>query len=428
MRFNTIELRKRKRLSKSIKKKVFQKNKKKISLLLLTLLITFTVFTIETEAFYISNNLENRYTLDLENTETYDALTILNCKIEEGFANSILYINPYLNYNYQDEDLDFGIEEAYVDLYFTDVDLRIGKQQITWGKADGLVVTNLVNPRDYTRYPIFEYEEQFQAVNAVKTNYYFGSDSLELIWLPEFQPALIDSDLIAANLEGFKIDNTNIEIETKLENSELLMRYSSLGYDYDYELIAGYIWDDQVTFHNKISIPPDNHPFMTIIPEHHRLMVVGGSFSTIQGSFVLRGEGTYTIGKHYNINSKDIMEYKDGVVEKELFKWLAGIDYNYQGYQFSYQLLQEAILDYEDSIEQDQFTYQMTFMVKKPFFRETMDTELSFYYDTVQEQLMVKPKIVYDYSDQINFSLGANYQLEGQRKDDVLYFSTEYLF
>src|SRR5690554_3778599 len=103
MRFNTIELRKRKRLSKSIKKKVFQKNKKKISLLLLTLLITFTAFTIETEAFYISNNLENRYTLDLENTETYDALTILNCKIEEGFANSILYINPYLNYNYQDE-------------------------------------------------------------------------------------------------------------------------------------------------------------------------------------------------------------------------------------------------------------------------------------------------------------------------------------
>lgn len=426
MRFNTIEFRKRKKLSKNIKEKVSQKNKKRIFLLLLTLLLTFTVFTIETEAFYISNNLENRYTFDLENTETYDALTTLNSKIEERFVNSILYINPYLSYNYQDEDLDFDLEEAYVDLYFNDVDFRIGKQQVTWGKSDGLVVTNLVNPRDYTKYPVFEYKEQFQAVNAVKTNYYFGSDSLELIWLPEFTPALIDSDLIAANIEGFKIDNTNKEIETELENSEILMRYSSLGYDYDYELILGYIWDDQPTFHKKVSISPNNPSAIIITPEHHRLMVAGGSFSTIRDAFVLRGEVAYTAGKYYN--NKDFVEYKGGVVEKDQFKWLAGIDYNYRGYQFFYQLLQEAILDYEDSIEQDQYTYQMTFMVKKPFLHETLDTELSFYYDTAQEQLMAKPKIVYDYSDQINFSLGANYQLEGQRKDDVMYFGTEYLF
>ncbi len=391
-------------------------------ILLCTIFLTLLfngIFTIDTSAAYISNNLKNSYVLDIDEANTYDALTLLDIKVEERFENSILYINSYFTYNYHKQETEVEINEAYLDLYYKDFDFRVGKQKMSWGKSDGLVVTNLVNPRDYTNYPVLEYEEQFQAVNAVKANYYLGSNTLEIVWRPEFKGALYDRELLVANLNGFRIDNSQKDIETELENSELLLKYSSLGYDYDYELMLAYIWDEQPTLHKNL--------FNKVVsPEHHRLAVLGGSFSTMWDAFVFRGEAAYTSGKYYNTD--DFSRYQDGVVEKEQLKVLAGIDYNYQDYQLSYQVLQEAILNHENSIEQDQFTYQMTFMVKRMFLRDKVDTELSFYYDTVQEQLMAKPKVVYDYSDKINISIGASYLLEGEHRDDVLYFETEYLF
>ncbi len=391
-------------------------------IILLTILLTLlfnAVFTIDTSAAYISNNLKNRYVLDIEEAVTYDLLTLLDMKFEERFEYSILYINPYFTYNYHQQEANVELNEAYLDLYYNDFDFRVGIQKISWGKADGLVVTNLVNPRNYTNYPVLEYEEQFQAVNAVKANYYLGSNTLEIVWRPEFKGALYDRELLVANLNGFRIDNSQKDIETELENSELLLKYSSLGYDYDYELMLAYIWDEQPTLHKNL--------FNKVVsPEHHRLAVLGGSFSTMWDAFVFRGEAAYTSGKYYNTD--DFSRYQDGVVEKEQLKVLAGIDYNYQDYQLSYQVLQEAILNHENSIEQNQFTYQMTFLVKRMFLRDRLDTEFSFYYDTVQEQLMAKPKVVYDYSDKINISIGANYLLEGEQRDDVLYFETEYLF
>lgn len=404
----------------TISKKNIKRNGSIIILLTLLLSLLFNLlFTVDINAAYISNNLKNRFVYDLENSDSYRVLTLLDTTFEQKFSNSILYINPHFSYNYHEQEADSKLNEIYLNLYYNNFDLRIGKQKVSWGKADGLVVTNLVNPRDYTNYPVFAYEDQFQAINAVKANYYLGSDTLELIWRPEFKPAIYDKNMLAANLNGFNIDNSQKGIETELENSELLLRYSSLGYEYDYELMLAYIWDEQPTLHKNLVKK-------IVSPVHHRLAVVGGSFSTMRDAFVLRGEATYTDGKYYNTN--DFNRYQAGVVERDQVKLLAGIDYSYQDYQLSYQVLQETILKHEDSIEQEQFTYQMTFLLKRMFLRDRLATELSLYYDASQEQLMAKPKIAYDYSDKINFTIGANYLLKGEQRDDVIYFETEYLF
>ncbi len=44
------------------------------------------------------------------------------------------------------------LREAFIDLTFEKFDLRLGKQQIVWGKTDGVRVLDVVNPLDYKEF------------------------------------------------------------------------------------------------------------------------------------------------------------------------------------------------------------------------------------------------------------------------------------
>ncbi|MDD3903940.1 MAG: hypothetical protein PHO09_09710, partial [Sphaerochaeta sp.] len=58
-----------------------------------------------------------------------------------------LYIHPTL-YSNPNEPLLFDLKEAYFDFYFSNIDLRVGKQTIIWGEAEGAFITDIVSPRD----------------------------------------------------------------------------------------------------------------------------------------------------------------------------------------------------------------------------------------------------------------------------------------
>ena len=82
-----------------------------------------------------------------------------------------------------------GLREAYLD-YSTDlVDLRVGKQIIIYGKADGLVITDIVSPKDLTSFPIPDFRELRLGVVAASANACIGPAVVELIYVPVFGPS-----------------------------------------------------------------------------------------------------------------------------------------------------------------------------------------------------------------------------------------------
>ena len=50
---------------------------------------------------------------------------------------------------YLGDNVDVELRELYIDSYFDDTLLRVGKQQVVWGQADGLKVLDVVNPQSY---------------------------------------------------------------------------------------------------------------------------------------------------------------------------------------------------------------------------------------------------------------------------------------
>ena len=121
---------------------------------------------------------DNEYSI-IENT--------FNLNFEYSKDKVAFKVNSYL-YHYFDKDLELGLREAYLDIYFNSIDIRVGKQQIIWGKADGVFITDIVSPKDLREFLLPDFDEIRIGITAVKADYYLGNNTVELVWIPVFTP------------------------------------------------------------------------------------------------------------------------------------------------------------------------------------------------------------------------------------------------
>lgn len=361
----------------------------------------------------------------------------LNFNVETRGTRMALKVNPYL-YHYFDRDLELGLREAYLDLYFNNFDLRVGKQQIIYGKAEGVFITDVVSPKDIREFLLPEFDEIRMGVTSAKLNFYKGNNTFELVWVPIFSPTqLPEEGSIWRPAMPFPVtpvfDMSTKEVKPQVENSELFFRYSAMTPGIDFEFVGGYFFDDDPVMHMTRQIDPETMQLTGLIarPEHHRLAMGGGSFSTQIGPFLLRGEAGYYNGKYFQTSSPSVA---DGTIEKNYLHYMAGLDYNLAGVILTAQFIQEYILDYEDGIMNEEFENTMTFLAKKDFFREKLWIELFSYVGLNRGDALIRPKATYSFADGFDIQLGANIftGTEGRfgqfNANDMIYAKLKYSF
>lgn len=132
---------------------------------------------------------ENRLTLKLEKKVTgdsrfYSEVWLRNIDLATVSSSADLYSKGTLDpYNLE-------VREAYVQLYGVlsdNLDMKIGRQRITWGTADLLNPTDNLNPYDLE--DILDFGRH-RGSDAFSFDYYFNSEfSVQGAYVPFFQPA-----------------------------------------------------------------------------------------------------------------------------------------------------------------------------------------------------------------------------------------------
>lgn len=322
--------------------------------------------------------------------------------------------NPMI-YLYGIDSLDFRLREIYLDLYFDDFDIRIGKQQIVWGKADGVFITDIVAPLNLNEFLLPDFDEIRIGVYATKVDYYFGSSTIEFIWKPIFA----GNELPGSGSIWYKppefpapptFDYSKEKIKPTLENSEVYLKYSLSSSAIDFDLMGAYTWDATPNMYIEKEFQMDSmgNPVLSgllITPEHHRLYVAGGSFTSTLKSFVVRGEAAYYNGKYFQTG--DPMA-AGALTQKNYLHYVVGLDYGIGNLKLSAQFIQKYILDYNDFIEEEEFGNTMTFLARYDAMRETLHLELFSYVGLNYGDALIRPKVTYDFSDSFNILLGAN--------------------
>ena len=351
-------------------------------------------------AAYISHKITGYSAYDLENTSELYSYLEYDLKFEQRLDKGQLVLNPKLEINTLEEELELELYEGYLDYYFTNADLRIGRQIISWGKADGLTVTNLINDQSRVQRPFVDPDDRFLGSDAFKLDYYPDNGTLEAVL--SLPPA--DSDLDADQF-GFGI------------------HYSVLGMGSDYEISAG-------SFPQyNLMLEAYNRATGSSKQLYRDQDFIGGSFSNDLGSFVLKGEGAYFFDRDY------LQQTQSGpqIIENDELEILLGIDYYLGDYLIALQAKEGILIDEPDNVMRDKSMGEYSLMVQRSFLRENLNIENWLIYRELPEMpgmentLLWRPRLTYDYSDQISISTGIDHIVDGPEKSEI-FAQIEYTF
>lgn len=157
-------------------------------------------------------------------------------------------------------------KEAYLDVYgflCKDLDVRIGRQRITWGSADKLNPTDNLNPDDLE--DMWDFGRHLSS-DGLKATYYLGDYELSAVYIPKFTPAVLPGGEWATALSpsfdlpvGLTLRNysdTVIMPENNLkEQSTIGTKFS--GNLFNYDLSVSYIYGrDYLPLTNKAKFTP----------------------------------------------------------------------------------------------------------------------------------------------------------------------------
>jgi len=367
---------------------------------------------------YVRNNTSVLINDDLDFSQVQNTFDL---KVEYYGDISELKTEVFINQT-DTEDIEIGVKELYVDIFFDSMDLRVGKQQIIWGKADGVFITDVISPKDMTDFILPDFDEVRMGVTALKADYYTSALDFELVWIPTFTPAVLPSGIWTPS-DFVTINNLNVPDNT-LDNSEVFGKASYMGSAIDIELMGGYMWDD---------LPAADFDG-ALFAEYHRVGMAGGSFSTDIAGVIVRGEGAYYNGKNFTIATGPL-PFDKSTVEKDFVNYMVGLDYSIAGFTLGTQFIQEIVLDYDNSIIfNDEFKNTMTFVIAKPLLNDTLMLEFFSYVGLSNEDSLLRPKVTYDLADGLEIILGADIFLGdsgdfGQYDDnDLIYTKVKYSF
>lgn len=331
-----------------------------------------------------------------------------------------------------------GIElrETYMDYVSEKWDIRIGRQIIVWGKADGLAITDIVSPLDYTEFLARDFDDIRLPVDALRWRRLFNNANFELLWLPIFRPAILPLPGTPWALKQKQPEDVNVQfddpIEPKLsiENSEIGGKLSFYLRGIDFAVSSFYTWDDYPTLHRTVSSIGDT-TLVHYHPEHHRLGYFGAEFSMPWRDFVLRGETAFYKDRYFE--PEDLSS--EILFRQNTLNWMLGLDWTPgNNWMLTTQFADNFILSYNKAIKDDKHMMLTTVHISKRFLRQTLELSTMGYYGINDGDYFNRTSVDYALTDELHLLGGVDLffgdeGMMGQYNDnDEVWIKAKYSF
>jgi len=221
-------------------------------------------------------------------------------KVEKGAASVFASLNATYNGVLKDRT---GIElrEAFLSWAKGGLDLRLGRQIVVWGVADGLRVTDCISPFDYTEFLAQDYDDIRIPVNLLRAKYTWNAVTLELVCCPVTEFFIIPTE--EDNPWSVRLPNVSMPYEIDLESGKPKKRFRNIEYGgrmgvnlsgIDFSVSALRTWNKMPAL--TMTISEDNQTLL-VKGEYQRMTMIGADCSFPIGQFVIRGETAFYFGE-----------------------------------------------------------------------------------------------------------------------------------
>jgi len=314
------------------------------------------------------------------------------------------------------DHVTFDLRECYLDGTIGRTLLRVGKQQIVWGKADGLKVLDVVNPQSFREFILEDFDKSRLPLWAVNAEIPLAAVMLQLVWIPENTYhdlptsnatfAFTSPLLVPPRQPGVRVDLRNTERPGPLLlNSDIGARLSAFWRGWDFTVNYLYHYDDLPVLFRELSLAPSG-PLATITPRYKRTHLVGGTFSNALGKFVVRGEVGFSFGRFF---STEDPTSANGVIRTNEFASVLGLDWSGVEETFmSVQFFQSAITERPPGVFRDQCEGVITALVRRNFLHDRLVAELLWLQSLNRGDGLVRSKIRYELYSGVTIWGGAD--------------------
>jgi len=306
------------------------------------------------------------------------------------------------------DDGELELRELYYERSAGDWYLALGKQQVVWGKADGLKVLDVVDPQSFREFILEDFDQSRIPLWTISAERPLGDWTLQLLWIPDqTYHALPRQDGTYAFTSPRVVPQAPPGVAAQVEKPE---RPDRVVADSDAGVrLSGFIagWDLSLNYLYQYNNAPALHqdfvpgptPLVELTPHYHRTHLFGGTFSRALGDWVVRGElGYFTHRDFPTADSADA----DGVEESPELSYVLGLDWSGITDTFlSAQLFQSWLTDRGAGVSQPRLDTTLTFLARREFWNDTLTAEVLWIANTQDGDGLVRPKIAYDVGDNL---------------------------
>jgi len=344
------------------------------------------------------------------------AEAIMKIKVDKfDFGNAFADIRFNKNFLNKDSGIDVNLNEAYVNVYLDNFDFRIGEQIVVWGKADGYNPTNNITPMNIFLFSPEE-DDRRKSNFLIKGFYTFDLFRLEAIWVPVYESSFFPLENLSFPDEIALKSPDHLSHDFSQSSVAVRLHYEHTDIDGSISYFNGYMPQSGI----KVKYLPDNKAQIFLSP--YRSHVLGFDFSTTIGNYGLRGEFSYAIP----FDDKTLTE---AIPDKQL-EYIVGLDFERGDWSFIFQYLGKYVNNFNEPdfsaskftgrinnyvlnmnrlifSNTDKISHSISFRPSVKLLNETLSIELLGQAKLTSSELFLKPKIIYDITDDLEFTCGA---------------------
>lgn len=331
------------------------------------------------------SRLRTEFSLSHSNTEVF-------------FSSNAVYNSLISSYS------GFKIRELYICQSFSNFELRVGRQIITWGVADALRLTDIISPMDYSEFLAQDYDDIRIPETAIRLKFSKNAFSFDILAIPVIEtfelPFQKDNPWaisLTANDSIIKAKKPDF----KIENSEFGGRFSWFLSGMDFSVCALRTFNKMPVF--ALNFDPIKQQL--IGKEHFsRMTMIGSDISIPVSKFVIRGELAiyFNEAQQPNLNA--------AIYNKNSINTLLGVDiYPGDDWNLSFQYSHKRINGINNMINAYRNSGTATVRVSKELFRNTLNINTFAYIDVTSGGIYDRTSFDYALNDIVHISLGFDY-------------------
>jgi hypothetical protein len=301
---------------------------------------------------------------------------------------------------------------------------------VSWGAADGLILTDVVCPQNLSAYAGLDFAGSRLAVDGVKLRYSFSALAIETLWLPLFTPARLPEDPqnplygifypSSVDMGGMVLPVfvRDASLPQTIGDGEYGLRIVCYTPALDFSFSGFYGWNDIPHITKKLiplAADPSIPAGMEATPGYARTITVGADAGIPIGEILLRLETAWTGGGRYDRPLEETAAALSAgqagePVEKHRLQALAGIDWNPSGWTLSAQYYEDLLPDaYSGGTERPWRKNGLSLRIAKGLFRETLNLSAWGYLDLADFDTVGGVSAVYALTDALSLSLGSDF-------------------